>query len=382
MKRATVLLTGGCGFIGSHVCEALLQRPDHRVVVVDNLSNAYSVDKNMLRAQYRSGRVPHATRKNFTFYERDFTDYTAMREIFQKERPDIVCHLGAKAGVRASIEDPFLYINTNITGTVLLMELSREFGIKNFVYASSSSVYGKTFNEEFSEDDKIVTPVSPYAATKASTELMAHVYNSTCGLKCTGLRFFTVYGPRGRPDMAPYKFVDRIYRGVPIDKYGDGSTSRDYTFVSDIVQGVCAAIDTPRDHAVYNLGNCNTITLNEFIALIERLVGRKAVINQMGMQAGDVERTCADVSLSARDLGYTPQVPIEEGMKRLVDWYIQHRKAQEEGADVEGETDTSDTDSMSVGETEADEKDAAVCGEKEDSGVSDGDDSGCDVEEP
>lgn len=376
--RTTVLLTGGCGFIGSNVCANLLKRPDHRVVIVDNLSNQYSVEKDVLRRQYEAADVPNADDKNFIFYEADFTDHASMIAIFERERPTVVCHLGAKAGVRASIENPFLYIQTNISGTVLLMELARQFGVKNFVYASSSSVYGKTDSTVFSEDDKTITPVSPYAATKATSELMAHVYNNTYGLKTTGLRFFTVYGPRGRPDMAPYKFVDRIYRGVPIDKYGDGNSSRDYTFVTDIAQGVCAAIDTPQEHAVYNLGNCNTVTLNEFIALIERLVGKKAIIRQLGMQAGDVERTCADMTHSTRDLGYSPQTSIEEGMRQLVQWYI----AQAEGEDASSGADDVDVVALEEGACRHAKAGKAGAGKAWDSGVSDLDEtsSSCDSE--
>nr|KAJ3422900.1 hypothetical protein HK105_005776 [Polyrhizophydium stewartii] len=215
-----------------------------------------------------------------------------------------------------------MYIQANVTATVTLLELAREFGVDNFVYASSSSVYGQNAKVPFAESDRTDAPVSPYAATKKSCELMAATYNHLYGLPTIGLRFFTVYGPRGRPDMAPFMFVDRIASGKPINKFGDGSSCRDYTFIDDIVAGVLAALDSPRPKAaVFNLGNSATVSLNEFIAAIEEIVGRRAIINQMPDQPGDVPRTFADLTLASKELGYRPTTSIRDGMRKFFAWY-------------------------------------------------------------
>merc|ERR1711884_751657 len=208
-----------------------------------------------------------------------------MLAVFQKERPKWVCHLAARAGVRPSIADPFVYIHSNIKGTTQLMELSHKFGVKNFVFASSSSVYGGSKNSFFSEDEIVDNPVSPYAASKKACELLAYTYHHLYNLNVSGLRFFTVYGPRGRPDMAPFKFIDRVSRGLEIQQFGDGSSSRDYTYITDIVDGVVRAIDRPYKYEVFNLGKGNGTSLSEFIQLVQEYVGKKAIIRVLKDQA-------------------------------------------------------------------------------------------------
>ncbi|KAI8999671.1 hypothetical protein DFJ74DRAFT_700395 [Hyaloraphidium curvatum] len=312
-----VVVTGGAGFIGSHTAEALLRRGDD-VVIIDEVNDYYDVAvkrENLTvvdDAARTCGRV-------LRFYKADISDMEAMDRIFARERPDMICHLAARAGVRPSIKDPELYVKANINGTLVMLEMAKKYNVANMVYASSSSVYGKNAKVPFAEDDKTDNPVSPYAATKKACELLAATYSNLYGIKVSGLRFFTVYGPRGRPDMAPYMFVDRIARGIPIDKFGDGSSCRDYTFIDDIVSGILAALDNPRTCEVYNLGNNRVVSLNQFIATIEDTLGRKAIINQKGDQPGDVPITYADLTKSAALLGYDPKHPIEEGMRKFVD---------------------------------------------------------------
>jgi UDP-glucuronate 4-epimerase len=235
-----------------------------------------------------------------------------------------ICHLAARAGVRYSIQNPDVYIHSNIQGTLVMMDMARDFKVTNFVFASSSSVYGDNTKVPFAETDRVDSPVSPYAATKRGCELLAKTYNHLYGIPMSGLRFFTVYGPRGRPDMAPFKFIDAISKGTPIDKYGDGTTSRDYTFVSDIVKGIVAAIDRPfAELQLFNLGNSRTVDLNRFIEVVEDAVGKKAVIHQMSPQPGDVPITFADLRKSKQLLGYDPQVTIEEGIRKTAAWYLE-----------------------------------------------------------
>ena len=275
------------------------------VIIVDDMNDYYDLrlkryNVSILKSSYSSSQL--------VVYNNDICDAATMADIFNKENPDHVIHLAARAGVRPSIKEPSLYVRTNIEGTSCLLDLSVKNEIRHFVYASSSSVYGGSDKELLNEEDNISHPVSPYAATKATCELLAHTFNHLYGLNTTGLRFFTVYGPRGRPDMAPFKFIDRIVRGVPIQQYGDGNTSRDYTFVSDIVDGVVLALDRPMGNEVFNLGNGNPFLLSKFINIVEEAVGRRAIIEQLPHQPGDVDRTCADVAKAKRLLGYAPQV--------------------------------------------------------------------------
>jgi len=254
-------------------------------------------------------------------YREDICDEEFITDVFEKERPEWVCHMAARAGVRPSIQDPFVYIHSNIKGTTQLMELSHKFGVQNFVFASSSSVYGGSKSTYFSEDENVDNPVSPYAASKKACELLAYTYHHLYQLNITGLRFFTVYGPRGRPDMAPFKFIDRVSRGIELQKFGDGTSSRDYTYIDDIVDGVVRSIDRPHSYEVFNLGKGDGTSLNEFIAIVEKHVGKQANVKQLPDQPGDVPYTCADVQKAQQLLGYRSKVPFDEGIKRTVSWY-------------------------------------------------------------
>ncbi|KAJ1343081.1 hypothetical protein BSLG_002107 [Batrachochytrium salamandrivorans] len=309
----TYLVTGGAGFIGSHTAEALLRRGDS-VLVVDEMNDYYSLRQKQHNLDKLAAAASHCN-SVFKFYQGSCEDEAFMAIIFETEHIDRVCHLAARAGVRPSIK-------ANVTATVTLLELARLHSITNFVYASSSSVYGSSTKVPFAESDATDCPVSPYAATKKSCELMAATYNHLYALPTIGLRFFTVYGPRGRPDMAPFLFVDHISRGLPINKFGNGTSCRDYTYISDIVSGILASLDSPRkDAAIFNLGNSTTVSLEEFISVIESTVGEKAIINQLPEQPGDVPRTFADLTLSSRELGYKPTTDIRTGMRLFVDWY-------------------------------------------------------------
>lgn len=316
--RKKVLVTGGAGFVGSSVAEALLARGDD-VVIIDEMNDYYDVtmkESNLTRLKEmypREGRL--------VIYRGNICDMTLMRSIFETERPEWVCHMAARAGVRPSIDDPFIYIQSNIVGTTLLMELSAKYGVRNFVFASSSSVYGGSKSTYFSEDENVDNPVSPYAATKKACELLAYTYHHLYNLNVSALRFFTVYGPRGRPDMAPYQFVDKISRGAEIQKFGDGSSSRDYTYISDIVDGVVRSIDRPYPYQVFNLGKGDGTSLNEFIGIVEKHTGMIAKVKQLPDQAGDVPYTCASVEKARALLGYEATVSFDEGIRRTVEWY-------------------------------------------------------------
>lgn len=313
-----MLVTGGAGFVGSSVAEELLARGDD-VVIVDEMNEYYDVqlkENNLCRL---SALYPE--KKRLVIYRGDICDEKLMHHIFATERPQWVCHMAARAGVRPSIQDPYVYIHSNIKGTTHLMELSHKFGIQNFVFASSSSVYGGSKSTFFSEEENVDNPVSPYAATKKACELLAYTYHHLYNLNVSGLRFFTVYGPRGRPDMAPFKFIDRISRGVEMQKFGDGTSSRDYTFISDIVDGVIRSIDRPYPYQVFNIGKGNGTSLNEFISIVEKHTEKKAVIRQLPDQPGDVPYTCASVEKARVLLGYEATVSFDEGIRRTVDWY-------------------------------------------------------------
>lgn len=323
-----VLVTGGAGFIGSHVAEYLLARGDD-VVIIDEMNEYYDVsikesNLKLLKENYpEEGRV--------SIYRGDICDRKLLEHIFETENIKWICHMAARAGVRPSIQDPFVYIHSNINATTNLMELAHKHGIENFVFASSSSVYGGSKSTFFSEDEVVDHPVSPYAATKKTCELLAYTYHHLYNLKVTGLRFFTVYGPRGRPDMAPFKFTDRIYRGVEMQQFGDGSSSRDYTYISDIVDGTVRAIDRPYDYQIFNLGKGAGTSLKKFINLVQENVGKKAIIKVLPDQPGDVPYTCADVAKAKHLLGYKSKITFEDGIKRTVDWYVNtYARKQEE----------------------------------------------------
>ena len=312
-----VLVTGGAGFIGSHVAAYLLERGDD-VVIVDEINDYYDVNIKMqnlhlLKQQYGSDRLK--------IFKGDICDVQLMTSIFEEEQAQWVCHMAARAGVRPSIQDPYVYIHSNIEGTTRLMELSAKYGIQNFVFASSSSVYGGSKSTLFSEEEVVDNPVSPYAASKKACELLAYTYHHLYKLNVSALRFFTVYGPRGRPDMAPFKFIDRVSRGQTIQQFGDGSSSRDYTYIDDIVNGVVRAIDRPYPYQIFNLGKGSGTSLKEFIGLVQCNVGKDAQIKVLPDQPGDVPYTCADVGKAAHLLGYKSSISFEEGIRRTVEWY-------------------------------------------------------------
>jgi len=314
-----VLVTGGAGFIGSSVAEYLLSRGDD-VVIIDEMNDYYDVkikESNIRNLLDLVKETPH----RLSFYKGDICDETFMTDLFEKERPEWVCHMAARAGVRPSIQDPFVYIHSNIRGTTMLMELSHKYNVKNFVFASSSSVYGGSSSTFFSENENVDNPVSPYAASKKACELLAYTYHHLYKLNVTGLRFFTVYGPRGRPDMAPFKFIDRISRGLQIQQFGNGSSSRDYTYISDIVDGVVRSIDRPYPYEIFNLGKGDGTSLEEFIGLVEKHVGKKANIKVMPDQPGDVPYTCANVTKAYDLLGYKANVAFEDGIRKTASWY-------------------------------------------------------------
>ncbi len=314
----SILVTGVAGFVGSHTAAALLQK-GARVIGVDNLNDYYSPAWKLLNLAELREKSP----ERFRFFKADILDTAAMEEIFASEKIDRICHLAARAGLRESVEKPLLYEQTNIGGTLRMLELARKYDVAKFVYASSSAVYGDAHDVPFCED-RFLRPISPYGATKLANENDAHIYSRLHGLSTVGLRFFTAYGPKGRPDMAPYLFTDAIARGLPIKKFGDGSTARDYTFVEDIVEGILAALEYETDFEIFNLGNGSATSLNDFIALVEDLLGKKAIIEQNPMQPGDVTITYADITKAHKHLGYAPKTSLEEGMRRFVEWYQTH----------------------------------------------------------
>jgi len=309
------IVTGAAGFIGSHLCERLL-KDGWTVVGVDNFDNFYDpqVKRNNIEDCLRN--------KQFKLVEADIRDSAAMNKV-AGESADVIVHLAAKAGVRPSIAQPALYADVNINGTVTLLEAAKKNNIKKFVFASSSSVYGNNKKVPFSEDDNVDFPISPYAATKKAGELICHTYHHLAGISMTCLRFFTVYGPKQRPDLAIHKFARLIEDGKPIPVYGDGSMMRDFTYIDDIIDGTMAGIKKCAGYNIYNLGESRPITVNNLIGEIEKALGKKAAIERLPLQPGDVERTFADVTKAHRDLGYNPNTEISDGLKRFVEWFRQ-----------------------------------------------------------
>ena len=314
-----VLVTGGAGFIGSHVSEALLQRGD-RVLALDNFSPFYdpALKRRNVKAVYRAH--PDGA---FAVCEADIRDGEALKLAFESFQPEAVVHLAACAGVRPSIERPEEYYDVNLMGTVRLMDQMAASGVTRLVFASSSSVYGNNEKVPFSEDDPVDHPISPYAATKKAGELAVHTWHHLKGLSGACLRFFTVYGPRQRPDLAITKFANLMLDGAPIPVYGDGGTRRDYTYIEDIVDGVVRALDwtaEPNRYGVFNLGESRTVSLSEMIETLEKALGVKAVIRRLPAQPGDVERTWADIAKARGVLGYAPSTPFEEGIEQFIRW--------------------------------------------------------------
>ncbi|NMC75122.1 MAG: NAD-dependent epimerase [Geobacteraceae bacterium] len=332
---AKILVTGAAGFIGFHVAKYLLERGDS-IVGLDNLNDYYDVSLKEARLRQLTPR------ERFTFLHGDLADRRTMENLFAAQGFDTVIHLAAQAGVRYSLVNPQAYIDSNITGFLNILEGCRHNGTAHLVYASSSSVYGANTRMPFSVHHNVDHPVSLYAATKKSNELMAHTYASLFGLPCTGLRFFTVYGPWGRPDMALFLFTRAILEGKPIDVFNEGKMRRDFTYIDDIVEGVVRVTDrTPAPdpewsgdtpdpgtsyapYRIYNIGNNNPVELLRFIEVLEEKLGRKAVRNLMPIQPGDVPATCADVDDLMRDAGFRPKTTIEEGIGRFVDWYREY----------------------------------------------------------
>jgi len=314
--KKNILVTGGAGFIGSHLVDRLIGEGDWRVTVVDDLNDFYSPEIK------RSNIAAHLTVSDYKFVECDIRDADELKVVFDEGDFDVVVHLAARAGVRPSLKEPKLYVETNINGTTNLLELAHEFGVRQFVFGSSSSVYGINSKVPFSEDDKIFQPISPYAATKAAGELLCHTYSHLYDIRTVCLRFFTVYGARQRPDLAIHKFTKLISEGRPIQVFGDGSSRRDYTYIDDIIQGVRASIDYDGSiHEVFNLGESETTELSRLIELIEAAVGKKAIIDRQPMQPGDVPITYADISKARRLLNYNPHTKIEAGIQEFVRWY-------------------------------------------------------------
>ena len=314
------LVTGGAGFIGSHVCERLL-RDGHRVWAFDDLNDFY--DPQFKR---RNLREIQTLAKPFEFFHGDLTDRAALDELFSSVKFDQVIHLAARAGVRQSLEQPAFYQRVNVEGTVNVLEAARATGVKKITIASSSSVYGVNAKVPFSESDPIFSAVSPYAASKLACEALGHTWHHVYKMDVAMLRFFTVYGPRQRPDLAIHKFTKLIDAGKPIPVFGDGSTARDHTHISDILEGVIACTQREFGFEIFNLGESQTVKLSGLIALIENALGKKAVIDRQSLQPGDVPVTFADISKARKMLGYNPQVKVEKGIPLFVDWFRKNRQ--------------------------------------------------------
>ena len=337
-----ILVTGSAGFIGYHLADRLCQRGDH-IIGIDNLNHYYDPALKNARLQ-RLKKHP-----NFEFIKLDLANEEGMKQLFNHHTFDVVVNLAAQAGVRYSLKNPQAYMNTNMIGFCNVLEGCRQQQIKHLVFASSSSVYGANTKFPFSENDTVDHPVSLYAASKKANELMAHCYAHLYGIPCTGLRFFTVYGPWGRPDMALFKFTKNILEEKPIDVYNNGEMYRDFTYIDDIIEGVVRTIDQPATinpnwsgkcpdpatsytpYRIYNIGGHNPIKLLNFITALEKALGKKAIKTMLPIQPGDVLKTYADTTLLESDLGYKPCVKIEEGIQKFVDWYLEYQ-SQAKGA--------------------------------------------------
>jgi UDP-glucuronate 4-epimerase len=315
-KPIKVFITGGAGFIGSATAKKLMDRGD-QVVMVDNFNDYY--DPSLKEARIKKLLKGY----KFKLYRGDIRDYKFLEKVFKKEKPDKIIHLAAMAGVRYAIEFPVLYADVNVIGTTNLLDLSVKSKVKNFVFASSSSVYGKNKKLPFSESDSVDTPISPYAATKRATELIAHVFSHIHGLPTTALRFFTVYGPWGRPDMALFNFTKNILAGKTIDVYNRGNMSRNFTYIDDIVSGVLTTLDADLKCEIVNIGGDREEKLTRYIEVLENHLGKKARKRLLPMQPGDVPATCADIR-KLRRLGWKPTTRIEEGIEKFVEWYREY----------------------------------------------------------
>ena len=309
-----ILVTGAAGFIGSHVCENFINQ-NNTVVGIDNFDPFYSRKiKNLNLEQL-------LLNNKFRFYETDIKNKEALNSIFSSNKIDKVIHLAAKAGVRPSIDSISEYYEVNVNGTVNLLESMRNNGVSKMLFASSSSIYGNNVKVPFAENDPVDHPISPYASTKKSGELLCHVYSHLYNFDITCLRFFTVFGPRQRPDLAIHKFTKLIDEGIPVPFYGDGNTSRDYTYIDDIVNGISCALNTVDGYRIYNLGESRVINLKSLVEIIEKLLGKKAVLKFLPLQPGDVKTTYADISKAKKEIGYAPKFDIESGIREFINWY-------------------------------------------------------------
>lgn len=328
-----ILVTGAAGFIGSATIKALLER-SHEVVGLDNLNSYYDTglkyarlaDAGIPQAAIRENEMAHSrTHSAYRFMKMELTDRIGMNALFGSERFDVVINLAGQAGVRYSIENPFAYVEGNVLGFLNILENCRHYPVRHLIYASSSSIYGMNDHVPYAENDKTDSPVSLYAATKKSDELMAYSYSHLYGIPATGVRFFTVYGPWGRPDMAPFLFLRSVLEGKPIRVFNHGEMQRDFTYIDDIVEGLMRLLEHPSaatvPHTVYNMGHSEPVQLMDFIRTIEQATGRKAILQMEPMQPGDVYCTYADISRLQQDFGYRPTMTVEEGIRRFYEWY-------------------------------------------------------------
>lgn len=320
-EMKTILVTGGAGFIGFHLCERLL-REGYRVICFDNFDPFYDPNLKIRNVEELTIRFP----ETFSLVTGDIRNRDHLKETFQKEKIDLVFHLAAKAGVRPSLLEPQLYEEVNIRGTIFLLETCKGFGVKKFVFASSSSVYGESNRVPFSEEDFDLRPISPYGVTKRAGELICYCYHHLYRMEVACLRIFTAYGPRQRPEMAIHKFTALVDQDKEIPVYGDGSSRRDYTYIDDLVDGMMAVLDRHQGFEIYNLGESRTTSLNELIHLIEEALGKRAKIQRLDPQKGDVSITYADIRKAKQRLGYQPKINIEEGIKRFIRWYKETKR--------------------------------------------------------
>jgi UDP-glucuronate 4-epimerase len=313
-----ILVTGGAGFIGSHLVERLLAA-GHSVAILDDFNDFYD-------PQIKQVNIAGFA-KDVTVHHVDLRDAASVRNLFHREKFEVIAHLAARAGVRPSIQHPQLYYDTNVTGTLHLLEAARVTGVERFIFASSSSVYGASKTVPFSEDQHLIQTISPYAATKIAGEFLCSTYSHLYQLRAVALRYFTVYGPRQRPDLAIHQFTRRIHSGQPIEQFGEGTTRRDYTYIDDIIQGTIVALQYEGPFFdIFNLGESETIQLKDLIVAIENALGKKAKINRLPEQPGDMPLTCADISKARKLLGYNPTTQFGEGLPKFIDWFLKSTK--------------------------------------------------------
>ncbi len=322
-----ILITGGAGFIGSTLADKLLKLStsfqnniNNKIIIIDNFNDYYSPELKDLNIKH------NLANPDYKLYRGDICDRNLVNKIFKNHEINCVIHIAARAGVRPSLEDPLEYVRSNIEGTINILEAMRKNNVKKIVFASSSSVYGNCKAEKFTEDLKVTEPISPYAATKSACEQFLYTYSKLYDIQALCLRFFTVYGPRQRPDLAIRKFIELIEQDKPIPVYGDGTTMRDYTYIDDIVNGIMSAINYDKTpYEIINLGGGSPVTLNEMIATIEKVLGKKAKIERLPMQPGDVDKTVADITKARRLLNYNPQTSFEEGIRKFIEWREQEK---------------------------------------------------------